>query len=102
MITATLRDIAIIVLAIQTLLVNILLGVLIWQVWRLVKIIQTEVKPIIEDTQETVSTVRGTTGFVSENVVEPVVRTSKNVTRWRATLSALTGELRNPGSRNGN
>ena len=94
MISATVRDLAIILLAMQALIVNILLGILIWQIWRMIKMVQTEVKPIIEDTQETVNTVRGTAGFVSENVVDPVVRANRTVFKWRGTLSALRNDLR--------
>lgn len=94
MLSATLRDIAIIVVAVQSIVIGVLLAVLIWQIWRLVKIIQTEVRPIIEDTQATVRTVRGTATFVSDTVVEPVIRSSTTVTRWRRTLGALGSELR--------
>jgi membrane protein implicated in regulation of membrane protease activity len=97
MISATVRDLAIILLAMQALIVNILLGILIWQIWRMTKMMQNEVKPIIQDTQETISTVRGTAGFVSQNVVDPVVRANRTVFKWRGTLSALRNDLRRPG-----
>jgi membrane protein implicated in regulation of membrane protease activity len=92
--SATARDLAIIVLAMQALVVNILLGVLIWQVWRMVKMLNTEVKPILEDTQETIGTLRGTATFVSDNVVDPVMNTTRSVTKWRGTVSSLTSDLR--------
>jgi hypothetical protein len=92
--SATMRDIAIIVVAVQSIVIGVLLAVLIWQIWRLVKIIQTEVRPIIEDAQATAQTVRGTTTFVSDNVVEPVIRTHTRVTRWMTTVNSLTRELR--------
>jgi hypothetical protein len=88
------RDIAIIIVAVQSIVIGVLLGVLIWQIWRLVKIVQTEILPIIEDTQATVNTVRGTATFVSDTVVDPVIRTSGNIARWRRTVSALTADLR--------
>lgn len=94
MVTATMRDIAIIIIAVQSIVIGVLLGVLIWQIWRLVKIVQTEIRPIIEDTQATVNTVRGTTTFVSDTVVTPVIRSSSNIARWRRTISALTADLR--------
>jgi hypothetical protein len=94
MLSATVRDIAIIIIAIQTLVIGVLLGVLVWQLWRLAKMIQTEIKPIIADTQETLNTVRGTATFVSETVVNPVVKTSSTLMRYRRTLQSLTAELR--------
>lgn len=94
MISATIRDIAIIVIAFQSIVIGVLLGVLIWQIWRLVKLVQTEIKPIVEDTQETVNTVRGTTTFLSHNLVEPVVQSNRKMTRWRHTVQALVRDMR--------
>ena len=93
MLSATIRDIAIIIIAIQSIVIGVLLAVLIWQIWRLVKIIQIEVMPIVEDTQATVKTVRGTAEFVSHNVVNPVIQTNTRVTKWRTTSSALLRDL---------
>jgi hypothetical protein len=94
MIAATIRDIAIIIIALQSIVIGILLGVLIWQVWRLIKMVQTEIKPILTDAQETVSTVRGTTAFMSETVVEPVVKTSSTLAGIRRTVQSLTADLK--------
>lgn len=94
MVTATMRDIAIIIIALQSIIIGVLLAVLIWQVWRLVKIVQTEIRPIIEDTQATINTVRGTATFMSDAVVDPVIRSTSSITRWRRTVSALTSDLR--------
>jgi hypothetical protein len=91
--SATIRDIAIIIIAIQSIVIGVLIAVLIWQIWRLVKIVQTELKPIIEDTQATVHTVRGTATFVSNNVVDPVIRTNTQVAKWRRTSQALMRDL---------
>ena len=78
----------------QALVVNILLGILIWQVWRMVKMLDTEVKPILEDTQQTIGTLRGTATFVSDNVVDPVMNSTRSVTKWRRTMVSLTSDLR--------
>ena len=91
---ATIRDIAIIIIAIQSIVIGALLGLLIWQIWRLVKTLQTDIKPIIQDTQSTVNTVRGTATFMSNNVVEPVVKTSGKVAGFRRTVQSLTADLR--------
>ena len=93
MLSATIRDIAIIIIAIQSIVIGLLIGVLIWQIWRLVKIIQTELKPIIEDTQATVNTVRGTATFVINNVVDPVIQTNTKVAKWRTTSQALMRDI---------
>jgi hypothetical protein len=56
--------------------------------------LQNEVQPIIKDAQDTVNTVRGTTAFVSENVVNPVVKTSSTLVGMRRAVSSITGDLR--------
>jgi len=50
------RDVAIIVLAVESIIVGILLGILTIQVYKLVKLLREEVKPMLEATQETVGT----------------------------------------------
>ena len=92
--SATARDLAIIVLAMQALVVNILLGILIWQVWRMVKMLDKEIKPILQDTQETIGTLRGTATFVSDSVIDPVVVSTRKATKWRGTFMSLTSDLR--------
>ncbi len=93
MLSATMRDIAIIIVAIQSIVISVLIAVLIWQIYRLLTVIQSDLKPIIDDTQVTVNTVRGTTEFVSNNVVDPVIRSSATVAKWRTTAALLLGGL---------
>jgi hypothetical protein len=71
---ARIRDIFIIFLAIQSLLTGFALVILIIQLARLINLLQNEVKPILESTNETVSNLRGTTVFLSENLTEPVIK----------------------------
>lgn len=94
MLSATVRDLAIIIVAMQTIVIGVLIAVLIWQIWRLINMIQTEIKPLIDDTKATVNTVRGTTVFVSDHVTKPVIKASGDARRWRRTVQALTRDLR--------
>lgn len=93
MVIDQIRDIAIIIIAVQSIVIGVLIGVLAFQVWRLVKMIQVEIKPILNDLKETMGTVRGTTNFVSNNVVEPVAKTTGYVAGVRRTVSVMQGEL---------
>ncbi len=68
------RDIFIIVLAMEGMLVGVALVVLIIQLAALVNLLQNEIQPIVDNANETVTTVRGTAQFMSQNVVEPVVK----------------------------
>ncbi len=71
---ARLRDISIILIAIESLFIGMALIILIIQIARLTNLIQNEVKPILDSTNETVSNLRGTTKFLSDNLVEPVIK----------------------------
>ncbi len=73
---ATARDIAIIIVAIMALVDGIFLAILVWEIWQLIRLLRKEVMPIIDSADETVRTVRGTTTFVSETFVTPLVRVS--------------------------
>ncbi|RME07377.1 MAG: hypothetical protein D6803_04180 [Anaerolineae bacterium] len=72
--TARIRDIFIIFMALESLVVGLALVVLIAQIARLINLLQNEIKPIIDSTNETVSTLRGTTRFLSDNLVAPVIK----------------------------
>ncbi|MBL8046394.1 MAG: hypothetical protein JNL09_07635, partial [Anaerolineales bacterium] len=67
------RDVFIIFMALEMILIGGALVVLMIQLAALTNLLKNEVKPILEATQETVNTVRGTTIFVSENLTEPIM-----------------------------
>lgn len=71
---ANVRDIFIIFMALESLIIGAALVVLIIQIASLINLMQNEVKPILQSTSETVNTLRGTTEFLSENLVEPVIK----------------------------
>lgn len=81
--TANIRDIFIIFMAFESLVIGAALVVLIIQVASLINLLQNEVKPILESTSETVNTLRGTTEFLSENLVEPVIKLNSYVAGLR-------------------
>lgn len=72
--TSVIRDIFIIFMALETLLLGVALTILIIQLARLINLLQNEIKPILNTTNETVSTLKGTTTFLSNNLVEPVMK----------------------------
>ena len=71
--TAIIRDIAIIILALESIVIGVLLALLLWQVRSLVVLLRDEVQPVIHSTQETADSVRVTTQFVSQRIVKPGV-----------------------------
>src|ERR1044071_3120177 len=72
--TDKIRDIFIIVVALESLIIGVALIVLIVQLASLINLLQNEVKPILTATNETVNNLRGTAEFLSENAVEPVIK----------------------------
>ncbi len=72
--TTVIRDIFIIFMALESLVIGVALIILMIQLARLTNVLQHEIKPILENTNETVNTVRGTAIFVSENIVDPVMK----------------------------
>jgi len=72
--TDRIRDVFIIVVALETLVIGVALIVLIVQLASLINLLQNEVRPILHATNETVNTLRGTAEFLGESVVEPVIK----------------------------
>jgi hypothetical protein len=72
--TDRIRDVFIIIVAFESLVIGIALIVLIVQLASLINLLQNEVRPILTATSETVNTLRGTAEFLGENVVEPVIK----------------------------
>lgn len=72
--TDKIRDIFIIVVALESLVIGVALIVLVMQLASLINLLQNEVRPILHATSETVNTLRGTAEFLGENVVEPVIK----------------------------
>ena len=77
--TGKVRDIFIIVLAVESLLLGVALVILVVQLAVLTNLVQNEVKPILESTNETVSNLRGTTTFLGDNLVEPVIKLNEYI-----------------------
>ncbi len=72
--TDRIRDIFIIVVSFETLVIGVALIVLLVQLASLINLLQNEVRPILQATSETVNTLRGTVDFLGESVVEPIIK----------------------------
>jgi amino acid permease len=69
-----LRDVFIIVVALESFIIGAALVVLVVQLASLINLLQNEVRPILKATTDTVNNLRGTAEFLGENVVEPVIK----------------------------
>jgi len=86
---ALIRDVVIIFLAFESILIGLVLVLLVIQLARLTALIQDEIKPILDSTHETVSTLKGTTKFLSNNLVDPVMKASSSYAAVREALNWL-------------
>jgi len=88
------RDIFIIVFAAAACSTVVVLLMLLVAVIRLINMLEFEIKPILEKTNETISMVQGTTTFVSANVVKPAINISSYISGVRRSLRILFGDPR--------
>jgi len=86
------RDIFIIFMAFESLIIGAALVVLVIQVASLINLLQNELKPILKSTSDTVNTLRGTTEFLSENLVEPVIKLNSYLAGLRKFFDIFGGK----------
>ncbi len=86
---ADVRDIAIIILAIESIVVGVLLMLLLWQVRSLTRLLQEEIQPMLDNMQQTIGTVKGTTSLVSETIVSPAVKLGGFVAGLRRAVEVM-------------
>jgi hypothetical protein len=77
--TDKIRDIFIIFMAVQSLVIGMTLVILIVQISRLINLLNNEVRPILDSTNESVNTLRGTLAFLSENITEPIIKLNESI-----------------------
>ena len=87
--TERIRDIFVIVIALETLIIGVALIVLILQLASLINLLQNEIRPILRSATETVESVRGTTAFLGETVVEPVIKLNSYLASVRRVLELI-------------
>ncbi|MBS60864.1 MAG: hypothetical protein CL606_06120 [Anaerolineaceae bacterium] len=72
--TQLVRDILIITLAIVGLFIGIAMIVAIFQITKFIRLLQHDIKPILEQANETLSTVLSTASMVNENLTRPIMK----------------------------
>jgi len=87
--TSQVRDIFIIVLAFESLVIGAALVILVVQLALLTNMLQNEIKPIILDTRETIGTVKGTADFLSQRAVQPVIKANSYMAGARKIFEML-------------
>lgn len=87
--TSEIRDIFIIFMALESLVLGVALVILIVQLATLINLIQNDLKPILKSTNEMVSTLRGTATFISNNITEPVIKLNEYLAGIKKLLDIL-------------
>jgi len=101
---AAVRDAAIVILALESIVIGALMVLMLLQLRRLVKVLREEMAPLLDSANNTVRRVENTTQFVSASVVEPLVnlrsytegslQAARNLLRIRRKLKASDGPER--------
>jgi hypothetical protein len=71
---ATIRDAFVILLALESLVVGVALVILIIQIASLINLINNDIRPVVEETRETLNIVKGTSTFIGDQLVKPVIK----------------------------
>ena len=85
------RDVAIIFLAVLSVLIGIGVIALLYQVTMLTLLMRDEIKPLLESINETMSTVRGTAAFMSDHIAQPTIQVASAFAGVRRVFEALAG-----------
>lgn len=93
--TRVARDIFLILLALEFMVVGVALTVLIVQLARLTLLVEMELRPMLENANETLDALRGTTLFLNETLVEPVLKLHGSLAGIQRVLEML-GIFRKP------
>ncbi len=83
------RDIVIILLATESLIIGGVTLFLLYQIIMLITLIREELIPLIQSAQETVNSARGTTVYVGRKIVAPSVRAATTVARLQTMARVL-------------
>jgi hypothetical protein len=84
------RDVVIIFVALFSLTANVLLIILGWRLWTLVKSLKAEVDPILSSVNRTSDTLRGTTTVIGDVVVGPLAKAAAMGVAAQTLLRSLT------------
>ena len=85
----TVRDLSIILLALEVFIVNIILVLLLWQIRNMIIVLREESRPVLRSTAETTETVKNTSRFLSNHVARPIIRAASFVAGLRGAAKAL-------------
>ena len=86
---AAVRDVAIALLALESVVIGVLLALVLLQLRKLVRLLRDEIAPILDSAGDTATAVHGTVDFVSQTVVDPLVKIHSYSTGVRQVLRSF-------------
>ena len=92
-----LRDIVIIFLTFQLLLVTIVLAGIAAGLIFLILVLKDQIIPLLTELTETARRLRGTTEFMTEEAVKPIITAAGRAAKMRAMVRTVTGQDRRRG-----
>ncbi len=87
--TNKIKDIMIIFIGFELVLIASSITILIVQVSKLVNLFQNEIKPLVDSANETIYTLRGTASFISESFVQPVMKFNSYIAAFKKMMEML-------------
>jgi len=87
--SARVRDIFLILVVLLSFVVSISLVILLIQVALLVNLLDNEIRPVLANLIDSVNDLKGTTAFLSENLVEPVIKINEYAAGLKRILDIL-------------
>ncbi len=94
MVLAAIRDIAIIILAVESITLGILLLILTFQIYRLIRYLDREIKPIVESARKTSQVLEGTVSIVGEAIAKPAIEVASFLSAVKHMVKILVGRRR--------
>jgi len=76
-------------MALESLVIGVVLVILIVQMAILINLLQNEIKPILDSTNETVNNIKGTAIFLSDNLVEPVIKLNSTLAGFKRVIDFI-------------
>lgn len=96
---AEVRDVAIIVLAAIFIIVGLGGAVLMFMLIGLVRTARKKVGPLLDSVLSTINTIEGTSSFVSDTMVRPIIRVASFGAGVKATMTAMARLRKRKGGR---
>lgn len=86
-----LRDIAVIYIVLSSIIMIVLMAAGTAALIYLVLQIRNQVIPLLQEATATVNRVRGTTEFMTEEAVKPIITAAGKVAQWKAMIRVISG-----------